>query len=170
MVLAKKQRFTIHNDEKNNFNEGLMKTLAVDPGDKRIGLAISDPSGTIARPLCVIKSESRQKDAQAILAVAQENAVDLIIVGWALDMDGEVGFRARKSKRLADVIKDHTNLPIRMWDESGTTKAAIDSRIKMGVSRKKRKGHLDDVAASILLQDFLIHHKDLDDKEQESLE
>ena len=147
-----------------------MKTLAVDPGDKRIGLAISDPSGTIARPLRVISSESRQKDAQAILAVAQEYAVDLIIVGWALNSEGEVGYRARKSRRLADVIKDHSSLPIRMWDESGTTKAAIDSRIKMGVSRKKRKGHLDDVAASILLQDFLNHYKDLEDKEQENLE
>jgi len=86
-------------------------------------------------------------------------------VGWALDSEGLVGYRARKSKRLADVIQDITNLPVKMWDESGTTQAAVQSRIQMGVSRKKRKGHLDDVAASILLQDFLINHPNLTTKE-----
>ncbi|MFN2304522.1 MAG: Holliday junction resolvase RuvX [Anaerolineales bacterium] len=147
-----------------------MKILAVDPGEKRIGLAISDPSGTLARPLCVIKSESRQKDAQTIAMIAQENAVKMIVVGWALNLEGEVGYRARKSKRLADVIQEQVDLPIRMWDESGTTQAAIQNRIIMGVSRKKRQGHLDDVAASLLLQDFLVHNPKFSNQNEESCE
>lgn len=142
-----------------------MRVLAVDPGDKRIGLAISDPTGTISRPLCVIEHVSRAKDAQKIVDISIENGADLIVVGWALDSDGEVGYRARKSKRLADVVGDLTDISVRMWDESGTTQAAIQSRIEMGFSRKKRQGHLDDVAASILLQDFLINNEEFVKKE-----
>jgi putative holliday junction resolvase len=168
MVLVEKHILVMLDNEKNSSDKRLMKILAVDPGEKRIGLAISDPSGTLARPLCVLKSESRQKDAQVIMAIAQEHAVELIVVGWALDTKGEVGYRARKSKRLANVIQEKTDLTVRMWDESGTTKAAIESRIMMGVSRKKRKGHLDDVAASILLQDFLDQNTNLVYQEEES--
>ena len=129
--------------------------MAVDPGDKRIGLAISDPTGTLARPLTVIRHTARPEDAEKIAALASNEAVTLIVVGWALDAKGEIGYRARKSRRLADAIEAITDIPIQMWDESGTTQAAIQSRIDLGVSRKKRKGHLDDLAASILLQDFL---------------
>lgn len=137
-----------------------MKILAVDPGDKRIGLAISDPTGTISRPLFVIEHQSRKEDAQQIVNIADRECVDLIVVGWALDSEGEVGYRARKSKRFADAVQSMTNLPVKMWDESGTTRAAVQSRIEMGVSRKKRRGHLDEIAASILLQDFLINNTD----------
>jgi putative Holliday junction resolvase len=138
-----------------------MKVLAVDPGDKRIGLAISDPTGTISRPLMVINHQTREMDAQRILEITLEQGAGMIVVGWALDSDGEVGYRARKSKRLADVIQAMTDLPVRMWDESGTTQAAVQNRIMMGVNRKKRGGHLDDLAASILLQDFLINNEAL---------
>jgi putative Holliday junction resolvase len=136
-----------------------MRVLAVDPGEKRIGLAISDPTGTIARPLQVVKHNSRQRDADDILAIAEHEKVELIIVGWALDSDGQIGPQARKSQRLAEVIQSKTSLKVEMWDESGTTQAAVQSRIALGVGRKKRKGHLDDVAASIFLQDFLIHNE-----------
>lgn len=132
-----------------------MKVLAVDPGEKRIGLAISDPTGTLARPLCVVKHTARAKDASEIIRLAEDKDVGLIVVGWALDAEGGVGYAARKAQRLADALAQQTSIPIRMWDESGTTRAAIQSRIELGVSRKKRKGHLDDLAASILLQDFL---------------
>jgi putative Holliday junction resolvase len=136
-----------------------MRVLAVDPGDKRIGLAISDPTGTISRPLAVINHKSREKDAEKIVEIALEQGAAMIVVGWALDSHGEVGYRARKSKRLANVIREKCILDVKMWDESGTTQSAIQSRIEMGVSRKKRTGHLDDVAASILLQDFLVHNE-----------
>lgn len=138
-----------------------MRVLAVDPGDKRLGIAVSDPTGTISHPLDVIYHQSRAKDAERIIAIANEMGAQLIVVGWALDAYGEVGHRARKSKRLADVIREKCNIEVAMWDESGTTQEAIQSRIEMGVSRKNRSGHLDDVAASILLQDFLIQNESL---------
>lgn len=137
-----------------------MKVLAVDPGEKRLGVAISDPTGTLSRPLCVIQHQSRSKNAQKIATLAQEEAVELIVIGQALDSEGAVGAQARKSQRLADAIQAETQIPVKLWDESGTTQAAVQSRIAMGVSRKKRRGHLDDVAASILLQDFLNYRND----------
>jgi putative holliday junction resolvase len=133
-----------------------MKILAVDPGEKRIGLAISDPTGTIARPLCIIKHEARQKDTQKIVEIAHAENVEMIVVGQALDAEGEVGHQARKAGRLAEALREKSRCSVKLWDESGTTRAAIMSRVSMGVPRKKRKGHLDDVAASIMLQDFLI--------------
>jgi len=147
-----------------------LKVLAVDPGGKRIGLAVSDPTGTISRPLRIIQHQSRDHDAQEIARIAEEEAARLIIVGWALDSEGEVGFAARKSQRLADAIKNKTKLPVEMWDESGTTQAAIQSRAMMGVSRRKLQGHLDDLAASILLQDYLIHQCNNIDHQENSSE
>lgn len=136
-----------------------MKVLAVDPGEKRIGLAISDPTGTLARPLMVIRHEARAKDAEKIAEVVKDEAVDLIVVGWALDSEGEIGYRARKALRLAEAVRQETDIMIKMWDESGTTQAAIQNRIELGVSRMKRQGHLDALAASILLQDFLTENE-----------
>jgi putative Holliday junction resolvase len=133
-----------------------MKILAVDPGEKRIGVAISDPTATIARPLCVIEHQAREIDADKIAEIAHSEGAALIVVGQALDSDGAVGYQARKSQRLADVLRTKTGCEIELWDESGTTQAARQSRIALGVSRKKRKGHLDDLAASILLQDYLM--------------
>ncbi len=138
-----------------------MKVLAVDPGEKRIGLAVSDPTGTLARPLSVFEHESREKDALRIVSIAKEEGAAMIVVGQALDSEGEIGPQARKSHRLAEAIKEICDLPVQMWDESGTTRAAIRSRVEMGVSRKKRRGHLDDIAASVMLQDFLIENETL---------
>ena len=138
-----------------------MKVLAVDPGEKRIGLAVSDPTGTIARPLRVIKHQVREEDAKQIVAAALEEDAQMIVVGQPLDADGAVGPQARKSQRLADAIALETDLPVHLWDESGTTRAAVQSRVALGTSRKKRRGHLDDLAASILLQDFLIQNETL---------
>ncbi len=145
-----------------------MRVLAVDPGEKRIGLAISDPTGMVSRPLCVIKHDSRKKDAIKIVDIAKDQDVRLIVVGWALDAMGDVGHQARKSLRLAEAIRKQTDLPVNMWDETGTTQAAMQSRIDMGVSRKKRKGHLDAVAANILLQDYLINN-DIHNERDEAL-
>lgn len=133
-----------------------MRILAVDPGDKRIGLAISDPTGTIARPYMVLKHTAREEDAQRIVDVANNENVALIIVGQALDSEGRVGPQARKSQRLAHAISLLTPCNVEMWDESGTTQAAVKNQIMLGVSRKKRKGHLDDIAASVLLQDYIL--------------
>lgn len=136
-----------------------MRILAIDPGDKNIGVAISDPTSTIANPLTIIKHISRSIDAATIAQLALDNEAKLIIVGQALDPDGKPTPQSRRSARLAAAIKNQTNLPVELWDESGSTQAARQARIALGVSRDKRKGHLDDLAATYILQTYLdVHH------------
>jgi putative holliday junction resolvase len=131
------------------------RVLAVDPGEKRIGIAISDPSGTIANPLTVILHVSRLLDAAQIVQVAQDNEVARIIIGCPYDIDGEMGPQARKSARMAEAIRTQTDLPVELWDETGSTQEARAARISMGVRRSKRTGHMDDLAATYILQSYL---------------
>lgn len=132
-----------------------MRILAVDPGEKRLGAAISDPTGTIANPLTVIKHVSRTIDAATIAQLAAEQQAGLIIVGHALDIDGTASPQGRRAERLAEAIRAQTDLPVELWDESGSTQAAQAARRAMGVSRRKRSGHLDDLAATYILQTYL---------------
>ena len=135
------------------------RVLAVDPGEKRMGIAISDPTGTIARPLQVLKHVSRAVDAAVIASLAAEQEAVRIIVGTALDDEGNPTPQARHAERLVESIRQQTTLPVELWDESGSTQAARGARIAMGVSRRKRSGHLDDVAATVILQTYLDAHE-----------
>ena len=140
-----------------------MRVLAVDTGEKRLGIAISDPSGTIANPLTVLKHVARPIDAAAIASLAQEHEAGLIVVGQALDADDQPTPQSRRAERLAEAIRLQTALPVVLWDESGSTQTARQARIQMGVSRRKRAGHLDDLAAAVILQSYLdnqVHRPD----------
>jgi putative Holliday junction resolvase len=132
-----------------------MRILAVDPGSKDIGVALSDPSGTIASSLKVIEHVSRVVDAAAIVELARSNQAALIVIGQSLDLDGKPTFEGRRSERFAQALKGLTNLPVVLWDESFSTADARAARIKMGVSRRKRSGHLDSLAAVIILQSYI---------------
>jgi putative Holliday junction resolvase len=132
-----------------------MRILAVDPGSKRIGLAISDLTGTIANPLTVLNHVARLLDAATVAELAKNNDASLIVVGQSLDDDGHPTFEGRRAGRFGDVLKTQTNLPVAFWDESFTTQDARAARIAMGVSRKNRQGHLDSMAATVLLQSYL---------------
>lgn len=135
--------------------EKTMRILAVDPGEKRIGIAISDPTGTIANPLTVLKHVARPIDAAAIAQLAGEHGAGLIVIGQNLDIEGEPTLQSRRAGRLAEAIRTQTAVPVQMWDESGSTKTAQAARIAMGVRRSKRRGHVDDLAATVILQSYL---------------
>ncbi len=130
------------------------RILAVDPGEKRIGLAISDPEGIFARPLGIIAHINRLTDAASIARIAEENSVELIIIGQALNSDGYPGHSARKAGRLAEVVRSQTELPVQLWDESESTLIAEDAWRKMGV-RRSRRGSVDAMAAVVILQSYL---------------
>jgi putative holliday junction resolvase len=132
-----------------------MRILAVDPGDKNIGLALSDPTGMIASPLVVIKHVSRSLDAARIAALASENQAELIIVGQALNDEGLPSPQGKKAARLATAIRNQTTIPVKLWDESFSTQSARSTLIEMNVPKKKRRGHLDNLAAAAMLQSFL---------------
>jgi len=132
-----------------------MRILAVDPGEKRIGVAISDPSHTIANPLTILTHKSRKADAAAILNLASDQNAELIIIGQALNADGIATYQSKRAERLAGEIRSNTHIDVILWDESGSTQAVRDAQISMGVSRRKRRSHVDDIAAAFILQTFL---------------
>ncbi len=131
------------------------RVLAVDPGDKRIGLAISDLTGTIANPLRVIQHKARRLDAALIAQIAAEEEAGLIVVGAALDSDDRPTPRSHKAERLLEAIREQTNIQVILWDEYGSTLVARDAMAEMGVSSKKRRGHHDSLAATVIMQSFL---------------
>lgn len=125
----------------------MSRVLAVDPGDKRIGVAVSDPTRTVARPLTVLEHTSRYRDALAIGQLAAEHEAALILIGLPLDLEGEIGPQARKALRLADAVRGVSEIEVRTWDESeSTVDAAASSASNLP---------LDARAAAVILQDFL---------------
>jgi putative holliday junction resolvase len=132
-----------------------MRILAVDHGEKRIGLAISDESGTIANPLYVIPHTSRIVDAAQVAERASAHDVQAIIIGQSLDDEGKPNRAGRMAAKFAEALRQQTSLPVELWDESFTTQEARSARLAMGVSRNKRSGHLDEMAATVLLQSYL---------------
>lgn len=135
-----------------------MRVLAVDPGAKRLGLSISDQSGTIANPLTVIEHISRAVDAATIAGLAAENQAGLIVVGQSIDEEGQPTPEGRRASRLAAAIRAQTDLPVVLWDEADSTQAALAARRALGSPRRKRRGHLDDLAATVILQTYLDAH------------
>ena len=135
-----------------------MRVLAVDPGEKRMGIALSDPTGVVANPLGVIQHVARLVDAAQVVEMAEAHRVELIIVGQSLDEEGQPTFEGRRAARFAAALRSQTNIPVSLWDESFSTREARAARIAMGVARKKRAGHLDDLAAVVILQSYLDAH------------
>ena len=132
-----------------------MRILAVDHGEKRIGLALSDPTATIASPLRVIKHVSRLLDAAQVANLASENEVGLIVIGQSFDEQGNPNLAGRRAAKFAEALKEQTNLPVELFDESFSTQDARATRIEMGVSRKKRSGHMDELAAVMILRSYI---------------
>ncbi len=124
-----------------------MRVLAVDPGEARLGLALSDPTRTIARPLEVILHQSRDQDARRIVEIARREQADTVLVGLALDQEGRAGPQARRALRLVDAIRAAGFPRVEAWDESGST-----------VTARRGPGpdpDLDARAAAVFLQDYL---------------
>jgi len=139
------------------------RILAVDPGDKRLGIAVSDQTRTIASPLTIIKHRSREQDALAILDKAEEYQAGLILIGQALDWNGKVSQQGEKSARLAEVLLSLGNVPVILWNEYGSTAAVQKAQQTMNIPRKKRQEHKDHLAAAVILQSYLDAHNPVED-------
>ena len=132
-----------------------MRILAIDPGDVRIGLALSDPSGLLANPLTILQHKSRAADAARVSELASEHEVELVVVGHPVDAEGSPTPQSRKAKRLAAAIRDATLLPVVMWDEGGSSQAVHTAKRSLGLGHKKRAEHIDALAATVILQTYL---------------
>jgi len=132
-----------------------VRVLAVDPGAKRVGLAVSDPTGTIAQPLSTLPAEPADTLAERLAGVAKQNDVKRIVGGLPLRMDGSHGPEARSAQALAAALRKASRLPVELVDERLTTAAAERSLIAGGVKRATRRQTVDRVAAALLLQTHL---------------
>jgi putative Holliday junction resolvase len=130
--------------------------MAIDWGERRIGLAISDPTGTIASPSGVIE---RRKGKRAPIAELVRRAELLeargIVMGLPLDGEGEETARSLECRRVAGELARRTALPVTMLDERFTTAVALRAVRDMGGSARDRKGDVDALAATVLLQQAL---------------
>ena len=129
--------------------------LAVDTGEKNIGLAKSDPLGIGATPLRVIPHVQREKDAAAIAAIAREIGASRILVGQPLNADGSAGAHARHAEKVAEAIRTVFEGEVFLWDEYGSTQKARSLYQEMGIGKSKRQGHLHAQAAACVLNDYL---------------
>ncbi|KPJ58736.1 MAG: Holliday junction resolvase [Planctomycetes bacterium DG_23] len=132
-----------------------MRILAIDYGKKRFGLAMSDPLGLTAQGLPTIVSGGRQKDLEQIAEIVRENGVEKIVVGLPRKMDGTLGLAAREVLAFVEEVKTHLDLPVITWDERLSSKRAEREMISADLSRAKRKGRRDKIAAQLILQSFL---------------
>jgi putative Holliday junction resolvase len=132
-----------------------MRILALDHGTKRIGVAISDETKTIAQPLEYILAEPFADFLTRLKQLLVEKEVDLVLIGLPRNMDGTYGPAAQKVQAFVAVLRGAITIPVKMWDERLTSSQANRILIQGGVRRDKRKEKVDKMAAAILLQSYL---------------
>jgi putative Holliday junction resolvase len=128
------------------------RSLGLDIGDRRIGVAMSDPGGILASPLTIINRTDEKSDIGAILVIIDQNQVVVVVVGLPLSMNGSIGPQAVKVQDFARQLSRHTEVPIEFRDESLTT---VDARRIIKMNRKSRKTKDDAMAAALILQSYL---------------
>ena len=132
-----------------------VRILALDYGTKRIGVALSDELGWTAQPLETFERRTLERDLAHIASLVATHEVGRVLLGFPLQLDGKEGPAIRAMRDFASHLEQALPVPLVLWDERMTTKAAEDLLIAADVSRKKRKGAVDRVAAAILLQSYL---------------
>ncbi|HEY7696979.1 MAG TPA: Holliday junction resolvase RuvX [Vicinamibacteria bacterium] len=132
-----------------------MRFMGLDVGDKRIGVALSDESALIASPRETLERRGNRKDIAHLLELARREEVSGILVGMPLMLDGSTGPQADKVSRFVEALRAATSIPITTWDERLSTVGAERAMIEADVSRAKRRGAVDRVAAALILQSYL---------------
>jgi putative Holliday junction resolvase len=134
-----------------------MRILGIDHGTKRVGLALSDETGTIALPLQFLSAEPAAKLLDRLKECVAERKVQEIVVGIPRNMNGTYGPAAEKARAFVAALQQVVTVPIQTWDERLTTVQAHRVLIETGMRREKRKERVDQTAAAILLQSYLDH-------------
>jgi len=132
-----------------------MRILALDHGTKRIGVAVSDETKTIAQPLEYVPAEPFADFLARLKKLLVEKEIDLVLVGLPRNMDGTYGPAAQKVQAFVAVLRGAITVPVKMWDERLTSSQANRILIQGKVRRDQRKEKVDKLAAAILLQSYL---------------
>ena len=133
----------------------MKKIMAIDYGDARTGIAISDLLCTIVGSTTVIHSRNPEKTAAEIARLAKENDVGQLVMGFPKNMDNSIGERGEKTLAFKERLERRTGLPVVLWDERLTTVAADQAMTEAGIRFEKRKEYVDRIAAAIILQGYL---------------
>ncbi|WP_322182303.1 Holliday junction resolvase RuvX [Neglectibacter caecimuris] len=132
-----------------------MIILGVDLGKARTGLAVCDKGEILASPLRVVEEHNRERLVEKVCAAAKETGAELLVVGLPRNMDGTEGESAQSARETAALLEKAAALPVRLWDERGTTVTAHGYLNETNVRGKKRKAVVDAVAATVILQSYL---------------
>ncbi len=136
------------------------RIMALDVGEKRVGVALSDETQTLARSLTVLQRRAKAQDFEALAGLIRQHAVSALVVGLPLSRDGSEGHQAQRVRRYADALAGALaagglTVPLVFHDESLSTVAANQAMIAAGGKRRDRRRRLDAVAAAVILQDYL---------------
>ncbi|MFQ5706257.1 MAG: Holliday junction resolvase RuvX [bacterium] len=136
-------------------SKGRGRILAIDYGEKKIGIAVSDPLGIIAQGLPTIVYKSRREALHRIKQVAQEYEVVEVIVGHPLNAHGEASVVTMKTQAFSNKLKAEVGLPVLLWDERFTSVEARRALLQMNLSPSRNKLLVDRVSATLILQNYL---------------
>ena len=132
-----------------------MRIMAIDYGDARTGVALSDPTGFLAGQTFLIKSRKQEVVLEELAALVQRQGAQELVMGYPRNMDGTLGPRAEKYAAFARRLEEATGLPVAHWDERRTTVDAHRILGEQGVRAKNRKDKIDSVAATLILEGYL---------------
>ncbi len=143
-----------------------MRLLALDVGERRIGVAACDATGLIASPLRVIGRTSKAEDFAKIARMVREQGAEGLVIGHPLNADGSAGPQAHRVERYAAALTDalHTDglmVQVLLWDEHMSTQRAQEIMLETGRKARERRGWIDAVAAAVILQDYLDEQRGL---------
>jgi putative Holliday junction resolvase len=136
-----------------------MRYLGLDVGDRRIGVAVSDETGTIATGLPTLRRVGPRKDVRAVAEIVREREIDEVVVGLPRRLDGGLGPQAQKVLAFMEDLRPAAKVPVVPWDERFTSVIAEQALVEADVSRQGRKGLVDKVAAILILQNYLDYRK-----------
>jgi len=131
------------------------RLLALDVGDRRVGVAVSDLTGRLARPLTIIVRRSKREDFSKIARLVEEQKATGLVVGFPLNMDDSVGPQARRVQRYAAALEKAVPVPVVLWDERLSSEEAAERLRAAAGKRRRRRKYLDDAAAAVILQEYL---------------
>jgi len=132
-----------------------MRYLALDVGDERIGVAISDTRGYLSRPLEVIARRAGASSFLRLAEIVATQGVEQIVVGLPLLADGSEGKQVQSCRAYVQGLQKYVTIPIVWYDERGTTRRAVEILAENSASRRRRRQASDEVAAAVILQHFL---------------
>ena len=142
-----------------------MRVLALDIGEVRVGIAVSDPRGRIASPVCVMPASEVEGNAASFRRVLEDWEAELLVCGLPLTLAGEEGPQAERIRAVACRISRQTGLPVKYADERLTSSEAKQILRRQGLNEKSMRGKVDMVAASLMLQAWL-DSRDADEREE----